>query len=253
MMPGHLARSDAPTMAMERGLRIVLMGLNKSELAFGAPHRSRAPPGQAAPSHPGFGSCYSQATEAEAAGPAGIVARNAAPMAPNRPRYFIILALPVVSAVMRFRRYRSFQQLTGTLWQITTRLAMTGVRGGGNESPWRRRRIRRGRGGRGGSGGPPDRQPDIARRPGRVTGRCELDLDDGQEGDGAAVLPGEVNGHVRRLAGPRRTIERDKDVTEHGFGRNSLAPIACRWLRVVCRIGIVLRHSCDQLTAYQGL
>ncbi len=109
MMPGHLARSEAPTMATERALRMVLMGLNKSLLAFGAPHRSRAPPGQAAPSHPGFGCCYSQATDL--AVPAGIAARTAAPMAPKRPRYFIVLALPVTSAVMTFRRYRSFQEL----------------------------------------------------------------------------------------------------------------------------------------------
>ncbi len=107
MMPGHLARSEAPTMATERALRMVLMGLNKSLLAFGAPHRSRAPPGRAAPSHPGFGCCYSQATDL------AVAARTAAPMAPKRPRYFIVLALPVTSAVMTFRRYRSFQELTG--------------------------------------------------------------------------------------------------------------------------------------------
>ena len=39
MMPGHLARSDAPTMATDRGLRMVPMGLNKSLLAICVPHR----------------------------------------------------------------------------------------------------------------------------------------------------------------------------------------------------------------------
>ncbi len=127
MMPGHLARSDAPTMATERALRMVRMGLNKSLLAFGGPHRARAPPGQAAPSHPGFGSCYSQATDLAVA--AGTAARAAAPMAPKRPRYFIVLAVPVVSAVMTFRRYRSFQELTAPLWQINARLTMAGGAG----------------------------------------------------------------------------------------------------------------------------
>ncbi len=124
MMPGHLARSDAPTMATERALRMVLMGLNKSLLAFGAADRSRAPPGRAAPSHPGFGCRYSQATDLAVA--AGTAARTAAPMAPKRPTYFIVLALPVVSAVMTFRRYRSFQERTAPLWQINARLTMAG-------------------------------------------------------------------------------------------------------------------------------
>ncbi len=145
MMPGHLARSDAPTMATERALRMVPMGLNKSLIAFGAPHRSRAPPGQAAPSHPGFGSRYSQATDLAVA--AGTAARTAAPMAPKKSRYFIVLARPVVPAVMTFRRSRSFQQLTAPLSQINARLTMAGGRGGGNEVPRRRRRARRGRGG----------------------------------------------------------------------------------------------------------
>lgn len=83
MMPGHLARSDAPTMATERALRIESMGLNKSLLAFGSADRSRAPPGQAAPSHPGFGSCYSQATDSAVV--AGTAARTAAPKGPKRP------------------------------------------------------------------------------------------------------------------------------------------------------------------------
>ncbi len=70
MMPGHLARSDAPTMAMERALRMVLMGLNKSLLAFGAPHRSshqgrrpvrRRPRTQA--SGPVYSQIYSQSTD----------------------------------------------------------------------------------------------------------------------------------------------------------------------------------------------
>ncbi len=124
MMPGHLARSDAPTMATERALRMVRMGLNKSLLAFGAPHRSRAPPGQAAPSHPGFGCRYSQATDL--AVPARIAAKTAAPMAPKKPRYLTVLALPVMPAVMTFRRYRSFQEPAGPLSQITARLTMPG-------------------------------------------------------------------------------------------------------------------------------
>ncbi len=46
--------------------------------------------------------------------------------APKRPKYFTVLAPPVVPAVMTFGQYRSFQELTGPSSQITTRLTMAG-------------------------------------------------------------------------------------------------------------------------------
>ncbi len=55
-----------------------------------------------------------------------VAAGTAAPMAPKRPRYFIVLELPVTSAVMTFRRYRSFQEPAGPLSQITARLTRAG-------------------------------------------------------------------------------------------------------------------------------
>ncbi len=57
---------------------------------------------------------------------AGTAATTAAPMAPKRAKYFFALAPPVTSAVMIFRRYRSFQERTGPWWKITTRLTMAG-------------------------------------------------------------------------------------------------------------------------------